>query len=70
MLSEPIRLSYSISHPGGGGSIPRIGYPPGGVGNGPIKLTTTGYPKFDVFYGWDTRRPEAILDLSILTPLS
>ena len=33
-------------------------------------LITTGYPPFDVSCGWGSRRSEAILFLSILTPLS
>ena len=35
-----------------------------------MELITTGYPPFDVSYGWDTRRSEDILILSILTALS
>ena len=52
-----------------GGSNPSIGYPPGEVGNGYIELITTGNAPFDVSYGLDSRRPEAILALSILTPI-
>ena len=51
-----------------GGSILQIGYPPCSVGKGPIELITTGYPPFDVSYGANIRRPEAILVLSIPTP--
>ena len=52
-----------------GESIPRIGYPPGGVGDDPIELITTGYAKCDVSYIRDTRRSEYILVLSILPVL-
>ena len=58
-------LSYSIK---AGASIRLAGYPPGGVGDCPIELITTRCPQFDASYGRDTRRSEAILFLSILTP--
>ena len=62
-------LSFVFNKPTGG-IAHRIGYPPGGVGNGPIELITAGYPPFEVSYGWDTRRSADILILSILTLLS
>ena len=52
-----------------GVSIPQIGHPQRGVGGGAhIELATTGYPTFDVSYGWAYQRPWATLGLSILTP--
>ena len=42
----------------------------GGVGGFPIELIATGRPPFDVSYCLYSRRPEDILALSILTPLS
>ena len=49
-----------------GRSISLIGYPPGGLWNGPIELDTEDYPPFGVSYGWGTRRSGSIVIISIV----